>query len=243
MRRRLRQQTRMREALLVDLGALVYELHRHGRREPGLLQAKASELTVVDQEVRALADSLGAGEGVLALVSAGIAGSCERCGTLLSTDARYCSGCGAEAAPSLPGSAPAAAAPAGTGSGVGIGGGDPGEPAADEPAREEPGGEEQIQPSYRDLDPEATGVIGGWEQREDDEPEDEEYFEEESEAPTEPSAPAPWPAEEPAEQTPDDAAPAPTRPRPDDPPSTTRRRSGGAVGKVSAMLRRGRSDG
>lgn len=101
MRRRLRQQTRIREALLVDLGALVYELHRHGRREPELLQAKAAELTAVDEEVRGLAEALDADEGMLALVTAGIAGSCENCGSLLSTDARYCGACGAPAAPAI----------------------------------------------------------------------------------------------------------------------------------------------
>ena len=109
MRRRLREQKRMREALLLDLGALVYELHRHGRREPELLQAKAAELTAVDQEVRALADALEADESVLALVAAGIAGSCENCGSLLSTDARYCAACGAPAVPAIGGPAAAAA--------------------------------------------------------------------------------------------------------------------------------------
>ena len=41
--RRLRR-AREREALLLDLGALVYELHRQGRRAPELLQQKAIEL-------------------------------------------------------------------------------------------------------------------------------------------------------------------------------------------------------
>jgi hypothetical protein len=53
-RRRLREQRRLREAMLLDLGALVYELHRQGRRAPELLQQKAAELTVVDDEVREL---------------------------------------------------------------------------------------------------------------------------------------------------------------------------------------------
>jgi hypothetical protein len=53
-RRRLREQRRVREAMLLDLGALVYELHRQGRRAPELLQQKAAELTVVDEEVRRL---------------------------------------------------------------------------------------------------------------------------------------------------------------------------------------------
>ena len=61
MRRRLRRQERVREALLLDLGALVWELHREGRREPELLQAKAAELAAVDDEVRALAEALEGG--------------------------------------------------------------------------------------------------------------------------------------------------------------------------------------
>jgi hypothetical protein len=58
MRRRLRQLRRAREAMLLDLGALVYELHRQGRRAPELLQQKAAELTVVDDELRDLEDEL-----------------------------------------------------------------------------------------------------------------------------------------------------------------------------------------
>jgi hypothetical protein len=57
--RRLRQRRRERETLLLDLGALVYELHRQGRRAPELLQEKAIELGKVDREVRALEESLG----------------------------------------------------------------------------------------------------------------------------------------------------------------------------------------
>jgi hypothetical protein len=56
--RRLRRRRREREAMLLDLGALVYELHRYGRRAPGLLQRKAAELGEVDGEVRALEDAL-----------------------------------------------------------------------------------------------------------------------------------------------------------------------------------------
>jgi hypothetical protein len=56
--RRLRRQRREREAMLLDLGALVYELHRQGERAPELLQAKAIELGKVDREVRELEDLL-----------------------------------------------------------------------------------------------------------------------------------------------------------------------------------------
>ena len=58
MRRRLRERLRVREALLLDLGALVYELHRQGKRAPELLQDKAAELSVIDEEVRELEAAL-----------------------------------------------------------------------------------------------------------------------------------------------------------------------------------------
>jgi hypothetical protein len=58
LRRRLRRQRQAREAMLLDLGALVYELHRQGRRAPELLQQKAAELEIVDGEVRELEDRL-----------------------------------------------------------------------------------------------------------------------------------------------------------------------------------------
>ncbi len=57
-RRQLRRKQREREAMLLDLGALVYELHRQGQRAPELLQDKAIELGKVDREVRALEEAL-----------------------------------------------------------------------------------------------------------------------------------------------------------------------------------------
>jgi len=56
--RRLREQRRLRGALLLDLGALVYELHRQGQRAPELLQEKAIELGKVDREVRELEEAM-----------------------------------------------------------------------------------------------------------------------------------------------------------------------------------------
>jgi hypothetical protein len=54
MQQRLRECRRDREARLLDLGALVYELHRQGKRAPELLQSKAAELELIDSEVREL---------------------------------------------------------------------------------------------------------------------------------------------------------------------------------------------
>jgi hypothetical protein len=56
--RALSRKRREREAMLLDLGALVYELHRQGKRAPELLQDKAIELGKADRDVRALEDAL-----------------------------------------------------------------------------------------------------------------------------------------------------------------------------------------
>ena len=106
MRRRLRRQRQVREALLLDLGALVFELQRQGRREPELLQAKAAELSGVDEEVRALSGTLDAQGTVLQLTAGGIAGSCSQCAAIMPVDARYCASCGASAQVALSSSAP-----------------------------------------------------------------------------------------------------------------------------------------
>src|SRR3954467_8947868 len=84
MRKRPRPPQRARGARLLDLGALVYELHRQGRREPELLQAKAAELSAVDNEVRALAEALEA-DATLEMLSPGVSGTCANCGALVST--------------------------------------------------------------------------------------------------------------------------------------------------------------
>ena len=106
MRRRLRRQRQVREALLLDLGALVFELQRQGRREPELLQAKAAELSGVDEEVRALSGTLDAQGTVLQLTAGGIAGSCSQCAAIMPVDARYCASCGASAQVALSSAAP-----------------------------------------------------------------------------------------------------------------------------------------
>lgn len=106
MRRRLRRQRQVREALLLDLGALVFELQRQGRREPELLQAKAAELSGIDEEVRALSETLDSQGTVLQLTAGGIAGSCSQCAAIMPVDARYCASCGASAQVALSSAAP-----------------------------------------------------------------------------------------------------------------------------------------
>jgi len=98
MRRRLRILRRRREAMLLDLGALVLEMHRHGRFLPDSLQRRAAEAVGTDAELRALSRALEAGDGDPDLVAAGVAGNCERCGALHTVGASFCSQCGQELA-------------------------------------------------------------------------------------------------------------------------------------------------
>src|SRR4051812_41446425 len=94
MRRRLRELRRLREAQLLELGALVLEAHRHGRDDSPVINSKAAEAAATDAETRALAEALETDAGLESIVSAGIAGPCPTCGTLASTGWRFCSTCG-----------------------------------------------------------------------------------------------------------------------------------------------------
>jgi hypothetical protein len=81
----------VREALLLDLGAIVYELDRQGRAEPDLLHAKELELRAVDDEVRGLAEALDE------LTANGLVATCTACERLMGSRDRFCPACGAEA--------------------------------------------------------------------------------------------------------------------------------------------------
>ena len=94
MRRRARRLRRSREVLLLELGALVFESERRGRRDPNLVNAKVERLRAVDDEARALSTALAEDRPMIDLVTAGVTGSCDTCGSLLSTEARFCSNCG-----------------------------------------------------------------------------------------------------------------------------------------------------
>ena len=94
MRRRLRELRRLREAQLLELGALVLEAHKHGRSDSPVIKTKAAEAAATDAEARAVADALGTDACLDTIVSSGIAGPCPTCGTLASTAWRFCSTCG-----------------------------------------------------------------------------------------------------------------------------------------------------
>ena len=94
MRRRGRRLRRSREVLLLELGALVFESERRGRRDQNLVKAKVDRLAAVDEEARALAAALREDRPLVELVAAGVSSACTNCGSLLFTDARFCSSCG-----------------------------------------------------------------------------------------------------------------------------------------------------
>ena len=77
---------RTRDALLLELGALVYELHRQGKRAPELLQRKASELSEVDERARAEAPDKPGPE------------TCPSCGAEAEPGQLVCTSCGARLA-------------------------------------------------------------------------------------------------------------------------------------------------
>jgi hypothetical protein len=94
MRRRLRELRRLREAQLLELGALVLEAHKHGRDDSPVIKTKAAEAAATDAEARAVAKALDTDAGLDTVMTAGIAGPCPTCGTLTSTSWRFCSTCG-----------------------------------------------------------------------------------------------------------------------------------------------------
>src|SRR3954451_807549 len=97
MRKRARKAAHLREALVRDLGALMVEMNRLGRRNDELLNRKAREIEALDRELSGLADALGERLTLARGVDIGIAGSCRHCGTLVATGDRFCPHCGAAA--------------------------------------------------------------------------------------------------------------------------------------------------
>jgi hypothetical protein len=94
MRRRVRKVARTREALVRELGALVVEMERLGRRNDELLARKSREVTALDDELRGLREALGERHTLEQVVSTGIAGACTGCDALLGTEDRFCARCG-----------------------------------------------------------------------------------------------------------------------------------------------------
>jgi hypothetical protein len=93
MRRRARFLRKARELAYRDLGGLVFDLHRFGKRNDTLVLAKLDTIGRIDGELRALEDALSERRPVTVLREAGVA-ACPRCAAIHGSDDRFCPNCG-----------------------------------------------------------------------------------------------------------------------------------------------------
>jgi hypothetical protein len=94
VRRRVRYLRRLRELQLRDLGGLVFELRRFGRRREDLVDQKLTQLAATDEELRHLEMLLDDRRAVVELREPGIGGTCSNCGALHGSADHYCAHCG-----------------------------------------------------------------------------------------------------------------------------------------------------
>ena len=98
LRRRLRYLRRARELMLRDVGGLVYEIHRSGGGDiaahAGVIGPKVDRLAQLDKEARAIEAALGAPRPDDEVFQPGVGGTCDFCGELYGSAARFCSHCG-----------------------------------------------------------------------------------------------------------------------------------------------------
>jgi len=95
LRRRARFLRRARELALRDLGGLVYEARRREHDGGKLVEDKVARLAALDSELSGIEATLGMPRGETVIREPGVGGTCARCGELHSSDARFCSHCGA----------------------------------------------------------------------------------------------------------------------------------------------------
>jgi hypothetical protein len=95
LRRRARFLRRARELALRDLGGLVYEARRREQDGGKLVEDKVARLAALDSELGGIEATLGMPRGETVIREPGVGGTCARCGELHSSDARFCSHCGA----------------------------------------------------------------------------------------------------------------------------------------------------
>jgi hypothetical protein len=93
MRRRLQFLRRARELAYRDLGGLVFNLHRFGRRNDELVLAKLGVLERLDAELRGLESALRDHQTTTVLRVPGIT-ACARCAAIHASDDRFCPNCG-----------------------------------------------------------------------------------------------------------------------------------------------------
>jgi hypothetical protein len=98
LRRRLRYLRRARELMLRDLGGLVYEVHRTGGGDMtahgDVIDSKLRRLAAVEAETGAIETALSVARDDTIVFQPGVGGTCDFCGELYGSVARYCSNCG-----------------------------------------------------------------------------------------------------------------------------------------------------
>lgn len=98
MRRRLRVLERRRHTVLLELGALAFELHRRNRQKPELVRRKAAALTALESEAGALAAALETSVPVIDLPAGAGDRECSRCEGVLAPEWAFCARCGTRVA-------------------------------------------------------------------------------------------------------------------------------------------------
>ena len=101
--------------MLRDLGGLAYEVHRTGGGDftahSGVIGGKIERLALLDSEAHAIEQALGAPRSETIVFEPGVGGTCDVCGELFGSAAKYCSHCGTPTDPAAR-ATPAPAEPA-----------------------------------------------------------------------------------------------------------------------------------
>jgi hypothetical protein len=92
-RRRLRYLRSVRELAMRDLGGLIFDMYRFGSKRQDLVREKLDLMFAADNELYTMETALGDQQRLHELRIPGVRGYCPECGTLNSSDARFCSNC------------------------------------------------------------------------------------------------------------------------------------------------------
>jgi hypothetical protein len=106
-RRELRYLRQVRELQLRDAGGFIFDLYRFGEQRDGLVRAKLDALIATDKEIRSLEALLGVAGRVQEMRRPGVGGTCANCGAFHSSEASFCTNCGAELKAAAEDAAPA----------------------------------------------------------------------------------------------------------------------------------------
>jgi len=99
LRRRLRKLKALRAKQHLELGTLVFDARKRSNgSRPEVVDRRSAEVAEIERQVRELQHAVDAHADTRELAT-GVSGSCDACGTLLSTEDRFCPSCGAPTKP------------------------------------------------------------------------------------------------------------------------------------------------